>query len=68
MAIKHNGCSILHSHKSNTSFNLQNLMHVPNLTKNLISVLKFAHDKHVFFEFHYNVCYVESQIFKGTLL
>lgn len=35
-------------------FNLDSLMHVPNITKNLISVSKFAHDNNVFFEFYSN--------------
>jgi hypothetical protein len=40
---------------------LHNLLHVPSITKNLISVSKFARDNHVFFEFHPNFCLVKSQ-------
>lgn len=31
---------------------LKNLLHVPNITKNLLSVSQFAKDNQVFFEFH----------------
>jgi histone deacetylase 1/2 len=40
---------------------LNNLLHVPSITKNLVSVSKFAKDNNVFFEFHPNTCYVKSK-------
>src|ERR1044072_4884628 len=46
---------------SQFSLTLNNLLHVPTITKNLLSVSKFAHDNHVYFEFHSNSCYVKSQ-------
>ena len=68
MQIQHIGNSSLHSSKSNTIFNLRNLLHVPKITKNLISVSQFAHDNNVYFEFYPNVCFVKSQVSKEILL
>ena len=60
MNIEHIGRATLHSKQSNSFFTLDNLMHVPFITKNLVSVSKFAKDKNVLFEFHHNLCYVKS--------
>jgi histone deacetylase 1/2 len=56
----------------NSTLKLNNLLHVPAITKNLVSVSQFARDNHVYFEFHPNECYVKSQgsskiILKGHL-
>jgi len=40
---------------------LKNMLLVPQITKNLISVSKLAKDNHVFFEFHANCYFVKSQ-------
>jgi len=45
----------------NTTLKLNNLLHVPSITKNLVSVSQFCKDNNVFFEFHSNTCYVKSQ-------
>lgn len=37
---------------SSIYFSLNNMLLVPSITKNLVSVYKFAKDNHVFFEFH----------------
>ena len=47
---------------------LKNMLLVPQITKNLISVSKFAKDNHVFFEFHTNNCFVKSQDSNKILL
>jgi len=47
---------------------LKNMLLVPQITKNLISVSKFAKDNHVFFEFHANRCFVKYQDSKRILL
>lgn len=52
----------------NLSLILQNLLLVPNITKNLISVSKFAQDNNVFFEFHPKFCVVKSQASSEVLL
>lgn len=47
---------------------LNNLLHVPSITKNLVSVSKFARDNGVFFEFHPYYCCVKSQASSKVLL
>lgn len=62
------GETFLHLSHSSRVFHLCNLLHIPHLTKNLISVLKFAQDNKVFFEFHPIVCFVKNQAISATLL
>nr|KYP51540.1 hypothetical protein KK1_026567 [Cajanus cajan]KYP51568.1 hypothetical protein KK1_026596 [Cajanus cajan] len=52
----------------NFHFALNNLLFVPSITKNLISVSQFSKDNSVFFEFHPSVCLVKSQDTKEILL
>src|ERR1044072_4369227 len=57
---------------SSQSLVLTNLLHVPSITKNLVSVSQFARDNSVFFEFHSDFCLVKSQatcevLLRGTL-
>lgn len=40
---------------------INNLLHLPNITRNLISVSKVAKDNKVYFDFHANKCFVKSQ-------
>lgn len=74
MNIAHIGETILQSGSSLSSrkIMLKNLLHVPNITKNLLSVSQFAQDNSVFFEFHLFSCFVKDQaskevVLKGTL-
>lgn len=53
---------------SSISFSLNNMLLVPSITKNLVSVSKFTKDNHVFFEFHSDYCCVKSQGSKEVLL
>lgn len=51
------GFPILHIGSSrifspNKTFQLTNILHVPHITKQLLSVQKFCLDNNVFFEFH----------------
>ncbi|KAL0534316.1 hypothetical protein IC582_028606 [Cucumis melo] len=65
-----NGSGLPTTHYGSMSFNsstlpfklftLNNLLHVPSITKNLISVSQFVKDNHVFFEFHPTLCYVKD--------
>lgn len=43
----------------NVALSLHNLLHVPDITKNLLSVSKFALDNNVYFEFHPHRCFVK---------
>jgi len=47
---------------------LTNLLHMPPLNKNLVSVSRFARDNCVYFEFHPFVCFVKSQVDDSILL
>ena len=68
MRIKHVGTSSLLCHNSHSSFSLNNLLHVPGLTKNLLSVSQFCKDNGVYFEFYSDSCCVKSQVTKETIL
>ena len=41
---------------------------VPSITKNLLSVSRFAKDNNVFFEFHSDACFVKDQDSQTVLL
>ncbi|XP_029127015.1 uncharacterized protein LOC109796422, partial [Cajanus cajan] len=60
--------SFLSPIKSNFCFKLNDLLHVPSITKNLLSVSKFAKDNSVYFEFHSHCCFVKSQVTNEILL
>nr|KYP43735.1 hypothetical protein KK1_034815 [Cajanus cajan] len=60
--------SFLSPINSQFSFQLNNLLHVPFITKNLLSVSKFAKDNCIFFEFHADHCFVKSQETNEVLL
>lgn len=68
--IHHIGSSLLQPLKSSTAsnidnlptFRIENLLHVPYMTKSLISVSPFAMDNHGYFEFHPFTCFVNDQI------
>uniref|UniRef100_A0A803NGK1 Integrase catalytic domain-containing protein n=1 Tax=Cannabis sativa TaxID=3483 RepID=A0A803NGK1_CANSA len=47
---------------------VNNLLHVPAMTKNLLSVSQFAKDNNIFFEFHPFSCCVKDQVTKEILL
>ena len=47
---------------------LNHLLHVPEITKDLLSVSKFVRDNNVFFEFHPNFCLAKDQVSKIVVL
>ncbi|CAA0823296.1 Probable methyltransferase PMT13, partial [Striga hermonthica] len=55
-------------HTKHHTFKLNNLLHVPEIAKNLISVAQFAKDNHVFFEFFPTFCTVKDQVSGQVLL
>jgi len=52
--------SFISPYNTKISSSLEHLLHVPNITKNLVSVSQYAGDDGVFFEFHCNYCAVKS--------
>jgi histone deacetylase 1/2 len=63
------GQSNFYSHNSpNVKLTLKDLLHVPTISKNLLSVSKFAQDNNVIFEFHPYKCFVKSQASRQILL
>jgi histone deacetylase 1/2 len=50
MKISHIGHSVVRN--PTQDFHLRNILHVPNASKNLLSVHRFTYDNHVFIEFH----------------
>ena len=72
LSIKHIGQSSFPSPYVSKILSLNNLLHVPKITKNLLSVSQFCLDNNVFFEFHSRFCLVKDQdskivVLKGTL-
>lgn len=59
--IKHIGHSYFASDYQPRILTLKKLLHVPSITKNLLSISKFAADNHVYFEFHSSCCIVKDQ-------
>jgi len=68
MPIHHIGSATYTAPHTNHSFRLQNLLHVPSLSKNLLSVSKFSLDNNVYFEFYPHHCYVKHQDTKRIFL
>lgn len=66
--ISHIGHAQVLSSSSSKPFLLKQLLHVPNATKNLLSVSQFESDNKVFFEFHPHLCFVKCQATKRILL
>jgi hypothetical protein len=55
-------------HFAQHTFTLSNILHVPYITKPLLSVHKFYRDNNVYFEFHTFVFYVKGLTTKAVLL
>ncbi|KAJ0726566.1 putative RNA-directed DNA polymerase [Helianthus annuus] len=52
----------------NKTFSLKNILHVPQIKQNLLSVQQFCHDNNVFFEFHSTFFSVKDKSTRTTLL
>lgn len=68
LSIKHVVQSSFVSPYCSKALFLKNLLHVPQINKNLLSVSRFAKDNNVFFEFHPCICFVKDQATKTTLM
>jgi histone deacetylase 1/2 len=66
MDIRHIGQSLYHT--PNHNFQLKNILHVPDATKNLLSTHKLAADNHVFIEHWPNFLSIKDQDTKKILL
>lgn len=64
--IANTGKTLLHT--PTRTFHLNNVLHVPSITKNLLSVQKFSRDNDSFFEFHRDHFCVKDRITKTTLM
>lgn len=62
VAIHNIGFSSFQSKFNSKVLSLKHLIHVPSITKNLLSVSKFASYNLVFFEFFPNSCYVRDRV------
>ena len=56
--ISSTGSSSFHSNSAH--FKLNNILHVPSITKNLLFIHKFTRDNNVYVEFHPNFCVVKD--------
>jgi len=68
LPIKNVGSAVYTSPCTAHNFFIYNLLHVPSISKNLLSVSRLARDNNVFFEFHSDFCLVKHQEKKEILL
>ena len=69
LEISHIGLSVFPSSSSpNKVLFLKNILRVPAIKKNLLSVSQFARDNNVYFEFHPKVCFVKYRSNHSLLL
>ena len=68
LKILHIGSSNLMPNSASKSLHLTNILHVPEITKNLISISQFIHDNDVIIEFDANSCFVNDKAIKIILL
>ncbi|GJY76088.1 putative RNA-directed DNA polymerase [Tanacetum coccineum] len=66
LPILHIGSSKVYSPQK--TFSLKNILHVPEISHNLLSVQNFCHDNDVFFEFHTSYFVVKDESTHTTLL
>jgi len=61
MPIKHFGSTTYALPDPNDTIVLKNLLHIPHINKNLVSVSQFSKGNNVYFEFYPDVCYMKNQ-------
>ncbi|PON91412.1 Zinc finger, CCHC-type, partial [Trema orientale] len=65
LSISHIGSSQILTSKA---LQLNNILHVPEITKNLISISQFTHDNDAVIEFYSTCCFVNDKATRKTLL
>lgn len=55
------------SNLPHSSWKLNHVLRVPNISKSLVSISKLTSDNNVFVEFHSNVCFVKDKTI-GTII
>ena len=68
LLISHIGSSVIASHNLQKPLYLNNILHVPSITKNLLSISQFTHDNNVIIEFYSNCCLVKDKNSKAILI
>lgn len=66
LEITHIGCTYLYNSLGN-QLNLTNVLYVPKITKNLVSLSKLLLENHIIIEFISNYCFIKDKM-QGTLL
>lgn len=67
--ITNNGNMSINSHtKSKCALHLKNVLHVPHIAKNLLSISRFTHDNNAVAEFCDGYCVIKDKVSKKTLL
>jgi hypothetical protein len=67
MRIIHVGQAFLPT-PSSKPLRLRNVLHVPAITKNLLSIRRLAYDNHVIVEFHPNSVFVKDLLTRAIIL
>lgn len=67
LSISHVGSALVNSYNSYKLLNLNHILHVPAITKNLISISQFTRDNNVLIEFSSNGCLVKDKSTKTLL-
>lgn len=65
--ILHTGNSVFHSPFHNKCLKLNNMLHVPKITKNLISVSKLTHGNNVYLEFFSHCLFLKDRATRAIL-
>lgn len=66
--ISHVGSAIISTKHASQPLYLKNMLNVPTITKNLVSISQFTHDNDVFIEFYSTCCLVKDKKMKALLL
>ena len=61
LTISHIGDSVLHVPSSHSHLKLNNILHVPSITKNLLSISQFTRENHVVIEFNCDACLIKDR-------